>query len=292
VGPVEGLRDGSEEPYVPPTSCPVCGEPVVSEEGEVAVYCDNVSCPAQVVRRIEHWVSRGAMDIAGLGIRVVQLLVAEGLISDVADLYALSREDLLPLEGFADKRVDNLLSAIATSREQPLARVIVGLGIKGVGGRVATTLTDHYRSIDDLMAATPASLEEIEGIGPEIASAIVRFFRRPRNRELIEKLRRNGLPLYDEEAEESEPGALEGLAFVITGTLPTMSREAATALIHEHGGRVTGSVSGRTAYLVVGDNPGASKYSKGEKLGVPMIGEAELLDLISAPRTDRPQADA
>jgi len=282
VRPVVALRDGSQQPYVPPDKCPVCGEPVVKEEGEVAVYCVNATCPAQVVRRIEHWVSRGAMDIESFGERLSQDLVEKGLLEDVADLYSLRVEDLLPLEGFAEKRATNLVQAISASKERPLWRVLVGLGIRGVGSQVAQVLTAHYHSIDALMQATPEELQEIESIGPVLARSVTEFFGRERHRQLIEKLRRHGVSLADEEPEsERGPTPLQGLTFVITGTLPSMSRDAATKLIEQHGGRVTGSVSGNTDYLLVGENPGGTKYDKAQSLGTPMISEDDLMEMIA-----------
>jgi len=282
VRPVVALRDGSQQPYVPPDKCPVSGERVVEEEGEVAVCCVNATCPAQVVRRIEHWVSRGAMDIESFGERLSQDLVEKGLLEDVADLYSLRVEDLLPLEGFAEKRATNLVQAISASKERPLWRVLVGLGIRGVGSQVAQVLTAHYHSIDALMQATPEELQEIESIGPVLARSVTEFFGRERHRQLIEKLRRHGVSLADEEPEsERGPTPLQGLTFVITGTLPSMSRDAATKLIEQHGGRVTGSVSGNTDYLLVGENPGGTKYDKAQSLGTPMISEDDLMEMIA-----------
>lgn len=280
LGPVQALRDGTEKPLPMPDICPVCGEPVAREEGEVAIYCVNAACPAQVVRRIEHWASRGALAIDGLGYKVALQLFRSHLLTDVADLYALERDDLIALEGFGEKRADNLLSAIADSRDRPLWRVITGLGVRGVGSTVARTLTNHYRSLDSLMAASLEELEEIEGIGPRIARDILSFLGRPRHRELVAKLRRNGVSLRDEPVSDRGPVPLEGMTFVITGTLPTMSREAATALIQEYGGRVTGSVSTKTTRLLVGDNPGATKFSKAQRLGIPVIDEEGLSQMM------------
>lgn len=283
VCPIQELRTGEEQPFPLPESCPVCGEPVEQEEGVVGIYCVNFACPAQIVRRIEHWVSRGAMDIEGVGGRVAELLVAQGLISDVADLYHLSRAALLGLEGFANKRVDKLLQAIETSKNQPLWRLLTGLGIRGVGSKMSQTLASSYLSLDALMVAAPdAELQEIEGIGPETAHDIGAFFARPGNCKLIEKLRVCGLKLKDQPATEIGPVPLESLTFVITGTLPSMSREAATALILEHGGKVTGSVSSKTSYLLVGDKPGAAKFDKAQKLGITILDEAGLAALISS----------
>lgn len=280
VGPVADLRDGSQVPFQVPDTCPVCGEPVVQTEGEVAVYCVNMTCPAQVVRRIEHWVSRGAMDIDGFGSRLSADLVDKGLLHDVADLYSLTAADLLPLEGFGEKRVENLLAAIDASRDRPLWRVIAGLGIPHVGIKVAQSLASHYASMDAVMAASAESLEAIEGIGSTLSNAIVGFFSRERHRQLLEALHRHGVRLEDEAEGDQGPSRLEGLTFVITGTLPTMSREQASALIVDHGGKVTGSVSGKTDYLLAGEKPGASKYNKARSLGIDLLTEEELLAMI------------
>jgi DNA ligase (NAD+) len=280
VGPVLGLRDGDEELPPIPRMCPACGEPVVREEGEVAIYCINAACPAQLVRLVEYWVSRGAMDIDGLGEKTVEQLVTEGLIKDVADLYVLTKEQLLALEGFAEKKAENLLVAIEASRNRPLQRVITGLGIHGVGGKVAHALVEHYDTVDALMATSSVALQEIPGIGPQLAESIVDFFGRPRHRELIEKLRRNGVRLEGEAQTQRGPAPLAGMTFVITGTLPSMSREAAAALIATHGGKVTGSVSKNTTYLVAGDSPGGTKYGAAQKLGVPVLDEEGMMRLI------------
>ncbi|MHB0857635.1 MAG: NAD-dependent DNA ligase LigA [Anaerolineae bacterium] len=280
LGPVLGLREGAEPPFVMPAVCPVCGEAVLREEGEVAVYCVNAACPAQVVRRIEHWVSRGAMDIEGFGERVAALLVERGLVHDVADLYTLRAEALQDLEGFGDKRTANLLEAIDASRDRPLWRVITGLGIHGVGSKVAETLANHFHTLDALMASAASELQEIEGIGPHIADGIVEFFARPRHLDLIEKLRRAGVRLADQVITQHGEAPLKGLVFVITGTLSTMSREAAEALIVRHGGKVTGSVSAKTDYVVVGEKPGAAKYNKARSLGVALLDEGGLQRLL------------
>lgn len=291
LGPVEALRDGSQVPFEVPATCPVCGEPVTRDEDQVAIYCVNAACPAQVVRRIEHWVSRAAMEIEGFGTRIAEQLVAEGLIADVSDLYALTADNLIPLEGFAAKRAENLIAAISASRERPLWRVLAGLGIMGVGAKVAQTLAAHYLSIAMLIEADAETLQEIEGIGPQIAKSIVDYFSRPRHRELIERLAARGVSLEDTPPQEVAV-SLDGLTFVITGTLPSMSREAAAALIQENGGKVAGSVSKKTSYLLVGEKPGRSKYVKAEKLGVPMLDEEGLRALIGGGEVDRGDTDS
>ena len=294
VGPVIAKRTGQEQVYVIPTTCPSCGEPVISSEGEVAVYCINVACPEQRVRRITHFAA--VMDIEGLGERTAQLLVDHGLVEDAADLYYLRREDLLPLEGFAEKSSDNLLAAIAASKERPLAQLLAALGIRGVGGVVARLLAEHYPSVDALAQARREELEAIPGMGPHTAEGIVSWFSRASNRAFIEKLRRAGVRMEKQEEQyEAEPTEkpLAGLTFVITGTLPTMSRDAATRLIEQYGGKVTSSVSRNTDYLVVGDAPGGSKYRKAQQLGTPMIDETQLWALIglSAPTANPDRGD-
>ncbi len=279
--PVEELRSGDEQAPSIPTTCPSCGEPVSQEPDVVAVYCDNAQCPAQRIRRIEHWASRGALDVEGLGIRVTHMLVDAGLVRDVADLYALTKEQLVALEGFQEKRAQNLLRALDASRERPLWRVITGLGIRGVGSQVAQILANHYHSLNALIKAGADDLVEIEGIGPIIADSIVAFFEQPHNREMIERLGERGVRLA-EEAPIQEPveKPLDGLTFVITGTLPSMTRDEAASLIESHGGRVTGSVSGNTDYVLVGEKPGASKTRQAKKLDVPTLDEDGLMALL------------
>ena len=280
VGPLKELRSGEERVFEPPERCPACGEPVERFPDEVAVYCLNPSCPAQLVRNVEYFASQVAMDIDGFGSRRAAKFVELGLIKDLADLYYLNPEDLLALEGYAEKSVENLLGSLGSieaSKEQPLWRLITGLGIKHVGSTVAQLLTRHYDSLDELMAASQADLEAIEGLGPHTAGSIVRYFSQKRNRKLIAKLRKAGVRMtrLPEEAEALR-GPLEGLTFVITGTLPTMSQEEATRFIEEQGGKVTGSVSRNTNYLLAGENPGGTKYNRAQELGIPMIDEARL----------------
>ena len=279
IGPISDVRDGREKEYKPPQVCPSCGEPVVSPEGEVAYYCTNSACPAQLVRNLEHFVSRGAMDIVGLGINTVELLTKEGLVSDIADLYQLSREDLLKLEGFGERKVDNLLSAIEASKAQPLNRLITGLGIHGVGEVAAQHLADRYQDLDELSKASKEALESIEGFGPKMAESIVEWFRNEENQIVLKKLKHVGVWPISEGHAEAGAQPLEGLTFVVTGTLPTLSRNEAKDLIESNGGKVTGSVSGNTSYLVLGENPG-SKYNQAKKRNIPTLSEGELNQLI------------
>jgi len=282
IGPVVDVRNGEEKPYTPPRKCPVCDQGVEHIEGEVAWYCVNAACPAQLIRNIEHFVSRGAMDIVGLGIKIVEQLVQSGLVKDVADLYTLSKDKLLQLDGFADKKAENLLTAIEGSKNQHLSRVLTALGIRGVGEVGATELARQYNSIEDLSTATFDDLMEIEGIGPNIAQAVVDWFSSPTNREVLINLHNAGVrPESGTQMSQTESAQVfSGQTFVITGTFPDFSRQQAKEFIEHHGGRVTGSVSKKTSYLVLGENPG-SKYVKAEELGIPILDEEGLRKLVS-----------
>jgi DNA ligase (NAD+) len=280
LGPVLELRPAGTQPWQMPERCPSCGEPVERPEGEVAYYCVNAACPAQLVRSVEHFVSRGAMDIEGFGIRQAELFVELGLLHDVADIYFLREDQLLPLEGFGEKKVANLLSAIRDSQDRGPARLLAALGIRGVGVTVAQILVDHFGSLGALAASSQEQLEQIPGIGPKLAESIVDWFARETNRQVLKKLEESGVRTEAEAIEAEGPQPLEGLTFVITGTLPTMSRDQAKAYIEAYGGKVTGSVSGRTDYLLAGEKAG-SKRTKAEKLGVPVIDEAALQRMAS-----------
>jgi DNA ligase (NAD+) len=279
LGPVLELRPPGTQPWQMPDRCPVCGEPVEHPEGEVAYYCVNAACPAQLVRSVEHFVSRGAMDIEGFGIRQAELFVELEFLHDVADIYYLTADQLLPLEGFGEKKVSNLLTAIETSKERAPARLLTALGIQGIGVTVAQLLMDHYRSLDALAHAPRQELEQIPGIGPKLAESVADWFSRETNRRVVEKLKAAGVRTEAEEVEVVGPQPLAGLTFVITGTLPSMSREQAKAFIEAHGGRVTGSVSSKTDYLLAGERAG-SKLAKAEKLGVSVIDEAALEGMV------------
>lgn len=282
IGPVKDLRTGGEHNFEPPKFCPACGEPVERIQGEVAWYCVNASCSAQLIRILEHFVSRGAMDIVGLGIKIVEQLISAGLVKDVADLYMLKNEDLLDLEGFADKKADNLLEAIEVSKNRSLARLITAVGIRGVGETMAGDLASNYQDLDALSKATQDDLQLIEGVGPNSAQALVDWFAQPTNRRVIEKLRAAGVWPRGASSERVQnlPKPLYGLTFVITGTLPDFSREAAIEFIEAHGGKVTDSISKKTDYLVLGENPG-SKLDKARNLEVPILDESGLRRLAS-----------
>jgi len=279
IGPITGARTGNEIEFKVPTVCPSCGQKVENLPGEVAYYCVNASCPAQLVRNIEHFVSRGAMDIEGLGIKIVEQLVESGLVKDVADLYLLTKDDLLQLEGFGGKKAENLLSSIQLSRTQPLNRFITALGIRGVGEVAANELANNFKNLDNLMSASLDDLQQINGIGPNIALSIRDWFERSANQELLIKFRQIGI--WPQMLPIKASGKLAGLTIVITGTLPTLSREEAKSIIEKNGGKVTDNVSKNTNYLLLGDNPG-SKFEKARQLNIPVIGEKELLDLIES----------
>jgi DNA ligase (NAD+) len=281
IGPVTAARTGSEQPYQPPITCPTCGQPVEHFKEEVDWFCVNAACPAQLVRNLEHFVSRGTMDITGLGINIVEQLISAGLVKDAADLYTLKRNDLLALEGFAEKKADNLLAAIEASKSQPLARVINALGIRGVGEVMAGDLARFYQDLESLSRSPAEELQTIEGVGPNIAEAVVDWFARPANQMVVAKLRAAGVWPVSQAAsapKSAEETPLSGLTFVITGTLPTLSREEAKKIIQDAGGKVTDSVSKKTSYLVAGENAG-SKLEKAQELRVQIIDEAGLFEL-------------
>ncbi len=278
------LRPPDSKPYQPPSYCPVCHEATARLGDDVALFCINTACPAQLVRQIEYFVSRGAMDIEGFGIKIGEQLAEAGLIKDIADIYFLTREQLLSLEGFAAKKADNLLAAIEASKQQPFRRFLTALGIRYVGGVVAGLIADTFPSIDVLQRASQEDLESVEGVGPRIAESLVAWFSRPANQALIEKFRRAGVKLKVERSTHSanlQSSILDGLTFVITGTLPTFSREEAKAFIEQHGGKVVDSVSKKTHYVVVGEKAG-SKRDKAQALGVPILSEDELKKLASS----------
>ena len=283
IGPVLDVRDGSEQPWSPPELCPTCGQPVEHYEGEVDWFCANNACPAQLVRNLEHFVSRGAMDIVGLGIEIVKQLVEVGLVRDLADLYTLTKEKLLELDGFAEKKADNLINAIAASRERPLSRLVTALGIPSVGEVAANDLARAYFDLDALRSASEEDLVRVDGVGPNTAKAITEWFAIPANQQVIEKFRAVGVwPTSRKNgAEHTGPMPLEGLTMVVTGTLPTYSRDQIKEMIQNNGGKVTDSVSKKTSYVVVGENAG-SKLDKARQLGVAVLDEAGLLALIES----------
>ncbi|MGP1386822.1 MAG: NAD-dependent DNA ligase LigA [Thainema sp.] len=279
------LRPAGAEPYRMPTHCPECGQPVVKPEGEAVTRCINTSCPAILRGSLSHWVSRDAMDINGVGERLIQQWVEQELVQTVADLYDLTVDHLLPLERMGKKSAEKLVQAIQDSTARPWSRVLYGLGIRHVGSVNAKLLTEAFPSVEALAAASPEDIEQVYGIGPEIAQSVYQWFQVPANQALIERLRTEGLQL---KAEPTAPGtasetasALAGQTFVLTGTLPTLSRNEAKDLIEQAGGKVTGSVSRKTNYVVVGEDAG-SKLEKAQSLSIPILTEAELLNLLNS----------
>ena len=283
-------RRGRSAPPSPPSSCPACGTPTVKPEGGVWTICPNrAGCPGQVFQHVKHFVSRGAMDIDGLGEeRALQLLRSE-LIRDVADIFALTRDQLMELEGFGELSADALVASIERSRvETPFFRVLYALGIPGIGYVNARSLAAQLRSMDALLAASPEQIVETPGIGPVLAETIVETLEEERTRELISRMRSFGLKMEEEGPAPGTSGPLVGKTFVITGTLPGMSRERAAEAIEEAGGKVTNSVSKKTDFLVVGADPGGSKFNKAVELGTEQIDEPALLALLDG---EAPQAD-
>lgn len=279
--PLVELRTGAERIWQMPAACPACGQPLIRSEGEAATYCANNACPAQLVREVEHFVSRGAMDVEGFGIKQAELFVEKGYIRDLADIYSLPWDEIRTLEGYGEKRVSNLQSAVEESKGRTVDRLLTALGIRFVGSVVAETLMEHFSSLDELMAATVEDLSAIDGIGPRIAQSVTEFFALEPNRALVQKFAAAGVRTASEAAPRDQEAGLQpfaGMTFVLTGTLPSMTREEATAYIESRGGKVTGSVSGKTSYVVVGENAG-SKLDKAQRLGVSTLSEDGLVNL-------------
>jgi len=273
---VKQARDGRE--FRMPKKCPVCGGEVHRVEGEVAYRCVNAACPAQLKESLLHFAGRRAMNIDGLGDALADQLVDKRLVRDVAGLYNLTHEQLANLERMGDKSAQNLIAEIENSKKIELARVIYAIGIRFVGERTAQFLADHFGSLEKLAQASEEELCEVEEVGPRIARSIRDYFSEKRNRDVLEKLRKAGVQFEQKRAHKAE-GKLTGKQFVLTGTLPNYSRDDAKRMIEEAGGRVTGSVSKKTDYVVVGADPG-SKLEKARSLGVKTIDEAELLKLL------------
>jgi DNA ligase (NAD+) len=273
------LRNGSENKFRMPDKCPVCGSRVVKDEGQVAVRCVNAQCPAQLKRRIEHFASRGAMDIEGLGEAMVEQLVGRGLVKEVSDIYSLTNEELTGLERMGEKSVANLLRAIDHSRRQPLWRLLFGLGILHVGVSAARALADAFPNLDALMAATADGLQRIPDVGEVVGASIAQFFQEKHNREMIAKLKAAGLRLTNEaKPKRASDSEISGTTWVITGTLGR-PRDEITELIIRHGGKVSGSVSKKTSFVLAGEEAG-SKLEKAKKLGLKVIGEEEFQKLL------------
>ncbi len=280
VGPVLEQRKGRRlRTYTLPVRCPVCGSDVDRPEGEAMSRCTNAACPAQQRERVRHFASRGAMDIEGIGDQLASALVDSRLVRDISDIYHLDREKLLTLPRMAEKSAANVLAAIEQSKRRGLARLLFGLGIRFVGGQNAAILAGDFGSIDALAAASEAELVASEGIGEQIARSVALFFAQPPNRAMIARLQSAGVDTTAPKRERAAAGALAGKTLVLTGTLPSLTREEAAELIVAAGGKVSGSVSKKTAYVIAGDEAG-SKLAKAEQLGVPILDEAGLRELL------------
>src|SRR5215213_9593570 len=291
IGPVLDVRTGKQKKYKLPKNCPSCGQPVERLEDEVAFYCVNAACPAQLVRNVEHFVSRGAMDIVGLGMRIVQKLIETGKVKDVADIYLLKRADILEAVTKKERKTakeppgkvaDNLLASIEASKSRSLGRLITALGIRGVGDVSAHDLAGHFMDLDAIAKASADQIEQIDGVGPSVAESVADWFSLSYNKQVLKKLKSAGVWPQGGQGATAKPRVSDkfsGLTFVITGTLPTFSRDDAKELIESNGGKVTDSVSKKTSYLVLGEAPG-SKYEKAKELGVKIIGEEELKKLV------------
>jgi DNA ligase (NAD+) len=268
-------RDGSEKIWNMPKRCPSCGTPVLRDEEEVAVYCPNVACPGRQLEGLVHFASRGAMDIRGLQYKRIAQLIAAGLVNNIADLYALTVEQLVSLDRFAEKSAEQLVAAIDESRSRPLSRLLNGLGVRHVGEGAAQLLARRFGSLDALMHASLDDVAHVRGIGDIIARSVVEYFSEPNSRKLMERLRKAGLTLTEPQPRRAGR-SLAGCTVVITGTLPTLSRAAATELVESNGGNVTSSVSKATTFVVAGEAAG-SKLEKARTLGIEVIDEAGLL---------------
>lgn len=277
IGPVKEKRTGSEVPYSMPEFCLVCGAKVVREEGEAAVRCSSNECPAQLQRNIEHFVSRDAMDISGLGPAIIAQMLEKKLIASTADIYSLKKEDIVPLEKLGEKSADNLLSAIEKSKERDLSNLIYALGIRQVGSGAAKSLAAHFKTLDNLLNAEVSELSEVDDIGPVTAESIRDYFSEEHNKENIKNLVSSGL--NTEYSDQGVSESLSGLTFVITGTLSGYSRSAAADEIEKRGGKVSGSVSKKTSFVLAGAEPG-SKLDKANTLGIRVINEEEFNEML------------
>ncbi len=283
VSVVMDKRDGSEQPFVFPEQCPVCGAPLVRAEGEAAWRCsDGMTCPAQVREGIIHFASRDAMNIEGLGPAVITQLLDNGLIQNAADLYYLKKEQLLKLERMGDKSADNLLRSLETSKQRTLAQVVYALGIRLVGQNVAKVLARNFPTMEALQKATYDDLVVIDEVGPKIAESIVNYFAQERHGVFLQKLTEAGISrgsADDAETAKQEHAAFAGKTFVLTGTLPTLDRREASAMIEQAGGKTSGSVSKKTDYVLAGENAG-SKLTKAQELGIAIIDEETFLQML------------
>ncbi len=283
LGPLPEKRDGSEKPWAMPALCPRCQTPTAQYGDDVAIYCPNVACPGRQLEGLVHFASKDALDIDGLSYARIQQLLEAGMVHDFADLFDVQVAQLVSLDRFATKSAENLVAAIGAATQQPLSRLLFGLGIRHVGAQAAQLLARRFGSLDALLVATPDQLGAVRGIGEIIAASVASYFADPTSRALVERLRARGLTLDEPNAVQAN-GALTGATVVLTGSLPTLSRGDATTLVEAAGGRVTSSVSRKTTFVVVGEEAG-SKLEKATALGVEVIGEAELLRRVHGGRS-------
>ncbi|CEN36846.1 DNA ligase (fragment) [Capnocytophaga cynodegmi] len=275
-------RSENSNPTIYISNCPECGTDLIRNEGEAQHYCPNANtCPPQITGKIQHFISRKAMDIEGLGGETVELLFREGLIKNYADLYEITIPQLLPLERMAEKSAENIVKGIEKSKEIPFERVLFALGIRYVGETVAKKLVRHYKNIDNLQNATLEELTQVDEIGNRIAESIISFFSDEQNQLLIERLKNHGLQFsISEENMQNQTDKLKGLTIVVSGVFQIFSRDEIKNLIEQNGGKVGSSISSKTSYVIVGDNMGPSKKEKAEKLGIPMISETDFQQMI------------
>jgi DNA ligase (NAD+) len=282
LGPVQSLRTGDEAVWSMPADCPFCGNPIVRPEGEKDARCTGgYECPSRMREWLAYFAGRSAMDIDGLGYKTIDFLLSEGKIEDPADIFTLEASDFEGHEGWGDVSISNLLAGIDAARDRPLAKLIVGLGIRHVGPSAAKELARRFHTMDALLNVAADELTDLEGIGQVIAEAWVGWASEPDNRELIGRMADAGVRMSDPEPEGGDEGSLlDGLVFVVTGTLPDHSRDEAKAALEALGARVTGSVSNKTTALIAGEAPGASKVTKAESMGVPILDEDGFSDLL------------
>ncbi|MFE4106331.1 NAD-dependent DNA ligase LigA, partial [Almyronema epifaneia] len=285
------LRPANTQPFTLPTHCPECNQPVVKPPGEAVTRCVNRSCPAIVRGALIHWASRDAMDISGLGEKWLQQWVSQGLVASIADLYTLSVETLLPLERMGQQLAQKLIAAIARSKQKPWSRVLYGLGIRHVGSVNAQLLSEQFPQVEQLAAASPEAIASVYGIGPEIAQSVHQWFQVPANQTLVQQLQVAGLQLATQADSTAAalPQPLLGKTFVLTGTLPSLKRSEAKALIEAAGGKVTSTVSKKTDYVVAGEEAG-SKLEKAQQLGIAILSEAQLQTQLAAPQAENSNA--
>lgn len=279
VGPVLSFRPEGLQPWKFPTTCPSCAEPLVRQEGESDTFCLNLECPSQRAGRISHFASRGAMDIEGLGEQNAYRFSNDGLLDDIADIYALTPEKLKTVEGYGEVSIRNLLAAIEVSKQRPLRNLLIGMNIRHLGATGSQLVARHFGNLDAVMNATEEQVNAIEGVGPTIAKSLVEFFTIDANRDVVERLRMAGVNFEEPRGLEA-PQTLVGMSIVVTGSLENFSRESAEEAITSRGGKSPGSVSKKTSAVVVGDAPGASKLTKAEELGVPILDEAQFQNVL------------